>query len=73
MIGEAARRLSDTSKARNPDINWSAIVAMRNIIAHDYEGIAATVMWRAAKDELNSLSRVCRTELQTLGEDAPDE
>jgi uncharacterized protein with HEPN domain len=45
MIGEAARRLSASLNARHPDIPWAGIIGMRNIIAHDYEGIASAVMW----------------------------
>lgn len=71
MMGEAARRLSDGLKARNPDINWSGIIGMRNIIAHDYEGVASTVMWNAARDELGALAQVCREELAAMGESEP--
>jgi uncharacterized protein with HEPN domain len=72
MIGEAARKLSDTLKARHPDIKWPGIVGMRNVIAHDYEGLASTVMWNAARDELGALARVCRDELAALGGSEPD-
>ncbi len=73
MIGEAARKLSDALKARHPGIKWSGIVAMRNAIAHDYEGIASTVMWNAARDELTALAQVCRVELAVMGEGEPED
>lgn len=72
MIGEAARRLSDSLKGRHPGIKWSGIVGMRNVIAHDYEGIASAVMWNAARDELGALAQVCRDELALLGEGGPE-
>lgn len=71
MMGEAARKLSDGLKARHPHIKWSGIVGMRNIIAHDYEGIASSVMWNAARDELKPLAIVCRVELDAGGEEEP--
>lgn len=73
MLGEAARRLSDGLKARHPTIKWSGIVAMRNIIAHDYEGIASKFMWNAARDELGPLANMCRDELAALGDAGPDD
>ena len=72
MMGEAARRLSEALKARHPGVKWSGIVGMRNVIAHDYEGIASTVMWNAARDELGALAQVCRSELAVNGEGEPD-
>ena len=33
VIGETARRLSDDTKARTPEIPWAAIVSLRNRIA----------------------------------------
>ncbi len=36
IIGEAARRVSDATREQHPDIPWSAIVATRHIIAHEY-------------------------------------
>lgn len=71
MMGEAARKLSENLKGRHPHIKWSGIVAMRNIIAHDYEGIASKVMWNAARDELEALAKACRDELDTLGDNEP--
>lgn len=73
MIGEAARRLSESVKARNPEINWTGIIGMRNIIAHDYEGLASTVMWNAARDGLSALAQACRAELAAMGESEPED
>lgn len=73
MMGEAARRLSDSLKARNPGIDWSGIIGMRNVIAHDYEGVASKVMWDAARDKLDALARACREELAAMGESEPDD
>ena len=72
MMGEAARRFSEALKARHPVIKWSGIVGMRNVIAHDYEGIASTVMWNAVQDELGALAQVCRSELAAMGEGEPE-
>lgn len=72
MMGEAARRLSGSLKARNAAINWSGLIGMRNIIAHDYEGVASIVMWKAFKEDFAALAQVCRDELAAMGENEPD-
>src|SRR5580698_10059493 len=49
VIGEAAARVSEELKARNPHVPWPQIVAFRNILVHAYFGIDWDVVWAAAK------------------------
>jgi uncharacterized protein with HEPN domain len=46
IIGEAARKLSDEFRARNQDIPWLEIIAMRNVLVHDY-ALLASRFWLA--------------------------
>jgi uncharacterized protein with HEPN domain len=39
VIGEAVRNLPDVLKEREPNIDWAAITAMRNVLVHAYFGI----------------------------------
>ncbi|MEN6577461.1 MAG: DUF86 domain-containing protein [Phycisphaerales bacterium] len=55
IIGEATRALSEEFKDRHADIPWSEIVAMRNIIVHQYFGILPDVVWDVIKNELPAL------------------
>jgi len=36
IIGEAARHISPELKAKYPNIPWSNIIGMRNILIHEY-------------------------------------
>jgi uncharacterized protein with HEPN domain len=45
VVGEAAARVSDELKARNPHVPWPQIVAFRNILVHAYFGIDWDVVW----------------------------
>ena len=45
VIGEGARRLSQELRNRYPEIPWSAIIGMRNIVVHDYFGIDLEEVW----------------------------
>lgn len=49
VIGEAARRVSDTFKQSHPDIPWKSMIAQRNVMAHDYGEIKPERVWGVAK------------------------
>ena len=36
IIGEAASRISEETKAKHPDIPWAEIIGMRNRLVHGY-------------------------------------
>jgi uncharacterized protein with HEPN domain len=51
-VGEAARAVSEATKQRSPEIPWPRIIGMRNIIAHQYFGIDAEVVWNVVERDL---------------------
>jgi uncharacterized protein with HEPN domain len=55
VIGEAAKGISSALRAKTPDIPWSAIIAQRNILAHEYGEILVERVWRVAKDYVPEL------------------
>jgi len=63
IISEASRHLTDELKARHPEIPWQKVAGIGNVLRHDYEKIAAPVMWKLAQADLPLLERVCREEL----------
>ena len=63
IISEASRHLTAELKARHPEIPWSKVAGIGNVLRHDYESIAAPIMWKLAQDDLPLLDRVCREEL----------
>jgi uncharacterized protein with HEPN domain len=50
-------------KARHPDIPWSKVAGIGNVLRHNYETIAAPIMWALARHDLSALERACRDEL----------
>jgi uncharacterized protein with HEPN domain len=48
ILGEAARKISDSFKLAHPEIPWRKIVAQRHVIAHDYGEIDHAVLWTVA-------------------------
>ena len=55
LIGEAAARLGHEFQEDHPDIPWAEIVAMRNILVHDYFGIDLEEGWSAIERDLPGL------------------
>ena len=63
IVSEASRRLPDELKARHPTIPWSKVAAIGNVLRHEYQNIAAPLIWEVVHDHLHELERVCREEL----------
>ena len=55
VIGEAARRISDSFRNQHPEIPWKAIVGMRHKVVHDYMDVDADIVWHTVVRELPPL------------------
>ncbi|HEY4506251.1 MAG TPA: DUF86 domain-containing protein [Candidatus Paceibacterota bacterium] len=58
IIGEAANNISDDLQKQHPDIEWSAMVKMRNIIAHEYFGVNPKIVWATATQDIPRLKEL---------------
>lgn len=58
IISEASRRLPDALKARHPSIAWREMAAAGNIYRHQYEDVAASVVWRTLTHDIPALGEV---------------
>lgn len=72
VMGEAAARLSDETRARVTTVPWKAIVGMRNRIIHAYWDIDTEIVWKTAVEEVPALLPLLRAALdgESTGEDA---
>jgi uncharacterized protein with HEPN domain len=52
VIGEAAKKISDNVRQKQPSIPWREISGMRDKLIHDYSGIDLTVVWKTATEDL---------------------
>lgn len=55
IIGEASRALSASLRDSHPEIPWSQIIGMRNILVHHYFGIDVAAAWAAVENDLPTL------------------
>ncbi len=67
IISEASRRLTDELKTRHPEIPWTKVAGIGNVLRNEYEGVAPPVMWKLVQDDLTPLENVCREELAREG------
>ena len=52
IIGEAARNLEDDFKEINSHIPWRNMIGLRNIMIHEYFGIALNIIWKIVTDDI---------------------
>jgi len=52
IIGEAARCVSQTFRDSLPEIPWRAMIALRNVLTHEYGEIRNERIWLICKEQL---------------------
>jgi len=55
VLSESTQRLSPTIKATQPQIDWRAIAAFRNVLVHDYLGLDLEQIWSVIRSDLPPL------------------
>ena len=66
IIGEAAGRLPENIRTATPEIEWRKIVALRNILAHEYFGVSLPVVWDIVQNKLDPLESSCQTLIKNI-------
>ncbi len=68
IIGEAAGVLPEDVRVLAPEILWSNIVGMRNILVHGYFDIDTDIVWNAATRDVPAIEPAVERLLKTLEE-----
>lgn len=55
IIGEAAAKLGTQFHGAHPEVPWPQIVALRNILVHEYFGIDLDEVWATVERDLPCL------------------
>lgn len=64
IIGEAAGRLPESVRIGAGGIDWRKIIAMRNILAHEYFGMSLPIVWDVVRNKLGPLETTCKKLLE---------
>jgi uncharacterized protein with HEPN domain len=66
IIGEASRSLSSSIRNQYPEIPWTKMIGMRNILTHNYFEIDFDIVWVVVEQELPNLKRDVEAVLRSL-------
>lgn len=66
VIGEAANKLDEEFKTRNPTFPIRSAVTMRNKLIHDYNEIDYQVVWDTVRVDIPELKQLCEELLKNL-------
>ena len=58
IIGEAANRVSDSTKETHPEIPWNQVIGMRNRLVHEYFRINLAAVWDTVQRDLPELVKL---------------
>jgi uncharacterized protein with HEPN domain len=64
VIGEAARHIPPEIEARHPQLPWSRMRGMRNVVVHAYFGVDASILWETIQHDLPPLAPALRAMAQ---------
>ncbi len=71
IVGEAANRVSKSTRDANAAIPWSQIVGTRNRLVHGYDQVDHDILWRIVMDELPSVVEKLKTILSNASRTEP--
>jgi uncharacterized protein with HEPN domain len=60
QIGELANHLSDDFMQGHGDIQWKAIIGMRNIVVHGYGSLVKERIWATINEDIPMLIEKCK-------------
>lgn len=73
VVGEAARRISPTTKTAHPQIPWDQIKGMRNQLIHNYNHIHLGTVWKTATKSIPELIDLLEPLIASEPDRTPDD
>lgn len=68
IIGEASKKIPDNIKRQYPDIEWKAVIGMRDKLVHDYFGVDHDLVWDVVINKIPLLQEQISNILNDLRE-----
>ena len=67
IVGEAAARVGNDTRAKYPALPWADMIGMRNRLVHTYFDIDLSLLWTTVSDDLPVLIQ----ELEIIARETP--
>ncbi len=67
IMGEAAKRVSESVRARFPDEPWRDLTGFRDRLAHAYDALDDRIVWDAVRHSVPATPVAVRAALDTVG------
>jgi uncharacterized protein with HEPN domain len=64
IIGEAVIHLPEQVRMLHPELPWSRMRGLRNLVIHEYFGVSPEILWSTAKEDLPPLVGLLRALLE---------
>ncbi len=59
-LSAAADRFPESYRKQHPEVDWRGIRAVRNFIAHDYDGTDEEILWQAIAVQFPAIAAALR-------------
>jgi len=56
VLGEATKHIPTSFRRKHPEIPWSKMAGMRDVLIHDYMGVDLRTVWNVVKERLPELT-----------------
>jgi uncharacterized protein with HEPN domain len=66
VLCESTQRIDEPHKQRHPEIDWTSIAGMRNVLVHDYFEVDFETVWDVVARDLPPLGKAMRAILMAL-------
>jgi uncharacterized protein with HEPN domain len=67
IVGEAASRITDQTRAEISEIPWRTVIAMRNILVHDYGRVSLDTTWEVTQRHAPEMIEILLRYLDSIG------
>jgi uncharacterized protein with HEPN domain len=67
IVGEAASRITDQTRADISEIPWRKVIAMRNILVHDYGRVSLDTTWEVTQRHAPEMIEILLRYLDSIG------
>ena len=66
IVGEAARHIPKSLRAKYPTVPWKQVTGMRDRLTHEYFSVDLEVVWRTIHEDLPPLINIAKQMLEEL-------